>query len=373
MSKAIREHIRSNVVGYVAIFMFATGGTAYGLNGTNTVDSGDIINNEVRSPDVRDDTLANGGLGAADLGPDSVGSSEVAPDSLDAADLNAASVGASEVSDESLGAGELAPDSVGNSEVATGAIGSGEVAADSVAAADLAPDSVGNSELAVDAVSTTEIIDGEVQNADLGSGAVTGVKVFPSSLSGADIAPGSLTGSDLAADTLTSSDIAAGAVGSSEVADESLGTAEFASSIPAARVTRTGAQGIPENSGTTLNLNSERYDTANLHTTSSPNFSRLTAPVSGIYEVSAGIEWETDTSGQRVLTLRKNGTTTLAFDTDAPVGLGIAGQTITTVARLAAGDYVEAVVLQISGQTLNIEKSNESTPEFSMTWLAPGP
>jgi hypothetical protein len=107
MSTRIRNHIRGNVIGYVALFV-ALGGTAVALPGTNTVDSGDIINgqvksadiannkvntidlqdNQTRSSDVRDDTLANGGLGAVDLAPNSVGSSEVSDNSLTGSDIN---------------------------------------------------------------------------------------------------------------------------------------------------------------------------------------------------------------------------------------------------------------------------------------------
>ena len=39
--------------------------------------SDDIVNNEVRSIDVRNDTLGGGGLGAIDLRPNSVRGSEV--------------------------------------------------------------------------------------------------------------------------------------------------------------------------------------------------------------------------------------------------------------------------------------------------------
>ena len=86
----IREHLRSNVVGYVALFCFAMSGTAVALDGSDTVFSDDIVDgqvktndisdsNGVRSADVRDDTLAGGGLTAEDLGPNSVAASEIAP------------------------------------------------------------------------------------------------------------------------------------------------------------------------------------------------------------------------------------------------------------------------------------------------------
>lgn len=222
-------------------------------------------------------------------------------------------------------------------------------------------------------ISTGDIIDGQVQNADLGSSAVTGAKVFPSTLNGSDVAPGGLTGSDIAADSLASSDIGPSAVGSSEVADGSLGTAEVATSIPAARLTRTSGQGIPFNTTTALNFNSERYDTASMHSTSS-NLSRLTAPVTGIYEVSAHVNWA-NFNGVRHLRLRKNGTTVVASQSAADAALHTDTQSISSMARLAAGDYVEAVVAHQSFDvaTESIDQTPEYSPEFSMTWLAPGP
>jgi hypothetical protein len=77
MSRAIRQHLRSNIVGYIALFFALSTGSAVALSGTNTVDSGDIIDNQVYSADVRNDTLSGGGLAAADLRPSSVGGSEV--------------------------------------------------------------------------------------------------------------------------------------------------------------------------------------------------------------------------------------------------------------------------------------------------------
>jgi hypothetical protein len=64
MSTRLHTHIRHNVVGYVAIGLFAIGGTAYATHpgGTNTISSGDIINGEVKTPD---------------LGPDSVGTTKI--------------------------------------------------------------------------------------------------------------------------------------------------------------------------------------------------------------------------------------------------------------------------------------------------------
>lgn len=77
-------HIRGNAVAYLALFVALGGTSAYAID---TVGSTDIIDNEVRTADVRDDTLAGGGLNAKDLKAGSVTSSEVLNESLTNADI----------------------------------------------------------------------------------------------------------------------------------------------------------------------------------------------------------------------------------------------------------------------------------------------
>ena len=327
MSSKGSTHLRSNIVGYVALFI-ALSGTAYAVDGElpgqNQVGSEDIIdgevftadiaNNQIRSGDVRDDTFAGGGLTGTDI------------------------------ADESLT----------GSDIGFGAVESADVADGSLSGVDIA--------------------DGGVDNAELAPNSVTGAEVFPSSLTGADILSNSLTGADIGSETIGADEIEPFAVGASEVDNASLGTAEFAGSIPAARVTRTVSQGIPNDESTTLNFNSERYDTAGMHSNSS-NLSRITAPVKGIYLVTAQARWNSNVFGGRYLDLRKNGTTQLAQDgrnanTDH---FNVPNLNLSTVTRFAADDYVEALVYQNSGGTLSVSQDPESSPELSMTWLAPGP
>jgi formylglycine-generating enzyme required for sulfatase activity len=54
VSGRISEHIRSNVVGYVALFVALSGGTAYALDGSDTVFSDDIVNGQVKTADIGD-------------------------------------------------------------------------------------------------------------------------------------------------------------------------------------------------------------------------------------------------------------------------------------------------------------------------------
>jgi hypothetical protein len=104
---AVKEHLRHNVVGYVALFCFAIGGTAIALPGKNTVDSGDIRQKSVRSGDlaagaVTKPKLANGAVTGPKLAAGAVSSSIVLDDSLTGGDIDE-----STLSRPALGAGSV--------------------------------------------------------------------------------------------------------------------------------------------------------------------------------------------------------------------------------------------------------------------------
>jgi hypothetical protein len=100
MATRILAHVRSNLVGYTALFVALTG-TAWAvapLAGRNTVNSAAIINGQVKRVDlaanaVAGGKVADGGLTAADLAPGSVGASEVADGSLTGAEIDEAALG----------------------------------------------------------------------------------------------------------------------------------------------------------------------------------------------------------------------------------------------------------------------------------------
>jgi hypothetical protein len=157
------------------------------------------------------------------------------------------------------------------------------------------------------------------------------------------------------------------------VQNGAIGTEKFASTVPAAGVTASGTQTIANNTGVTLAFNTERYDTANMHSTVLlADTARLTAPVSGIYEISASLLWEDNATGTRELFLIKNDTVALAEQAVAAFSPAL-GQTISRTTLLQAGDFVKVSVSQTSGGDLGVLKSVERSPEFSLTWLAPGP
>jgi hypothetical protein len=149
----------------------------------------------------------------------------------------------------------------------------------------------------------------------------------------------------------------------------SIGPGQLSAAIPAAHVTRGAAQSIPAGTNTALQFDSERYDTAGIHDDATNN-ERLTAPIAGIYEITAQVDWAAGGNVEHELWIERNDATQLAITSD----VFLAGQqTVTTQTRLAAGDFVKAFVFQDDAVARNVLQDQEDSPEFSMTWLAPGP
>jgi hypothetical protein len=84
MLSKLRPRSIYDVMAAIACFVALAGGTAYAAN---TIRTGDIVDNEVFTTDVRDDTLGFGGLKHQDLGSGSVGSSEIIPFSINEGDI----------------------------------------------------------------------------------------------------------------------------------------------------------------------------------------------------------------------------------------------------------------------------------------------
>jgi hypothetical protein len=81
--KVVKEHIRHNVVGYIALFCFVIGGTAIALPGKNKVDSGDLKPKAVHASDV-----ANGAVTGPKLAAGAVSGPKVLDNSLTGGDID---------------------------------------------------------------------------------------------------------------------------------------------------------------------------------------------------------------------------------------------------------------------------------------------
>ena len=156
----------ANVCSFLALMIAIGTGSAYAAN---TVFSTDIVDGEVKT---------------ADLGNNSVRSTKIGNGQVLNQDIGDGAVDSAQVLDESVTSNDLATNSVNATEVADGAIDSGEVFDNSLFDTDLATGSV----------RSPEIQDGQVANADLGANSVTSAKVASNALTTADIAGAAVSG-----------------------------------------------------------------------------------------------------------------------------------------------------------------------------------
>ncbi len=165
MSARIREHIRANVYGLVAVFI-ALGGTAYAVDGPlpgqDQVGSGDIIDTEVKAPDI---------------GKDAVRSDEVQDESLVGADIDTGGVSSSEVLNNTLTHFDLGGDSVSWPELDPDTFDPAEIA-------EVAPGFVFG--IANDSIQSEEVSANSLSGSDIGNDSLTGADIDEATLGAVD-------------------------------------------------------------------------------------------------------------------------------------------------------------------------------------------
>ena len=98
LSARIRAYIRQQHVGLIALFFVLASGSAYALDGNNTVFSDDIVSGEVRQSDlgvasVSSSRIVDGGVASTDLAANAVTGAKVRDDTIGADDLDASATG----------------------------------------------------------------------------------------------------------------------------------------------------------------------------------------------------------------------------------------------------------------------------------------
>jgi len=132
-----------------------------------------------------------------------------------------------------------------------------------------------------------------------------------------------------------------------------------ATAQPQSSAYQASAQTIPNAAATAVTFDTNVYDVGPIHSTSVNN-TRFTAPVAGLYLITAAICFSAGT-GYRELTLSKNGT---GFSTGI---FGVASSGVDSSAALAAmiqlnaTDYVEAYVTHNNGSSLTLVASASLT------------
>ena len=153
-TRGVRGHIRSHVVGYVAVFI-ALSGTASAIDGPlpgqDQVGSADIIDQEVKQQDLGSNSVASGKIVDGQVQGSDLATNAITDDTFNPA------LGSSKIGDGAVRSGELG----GNS------VNSAHVFPNSLTNLDLGTDSVGASELGNNSVASQEISNGTVQPVDL--------------------------------------------------------------------------------------------------------------------------------------------------------------------------------------------------------------
>lgn len=142
---------------------------------------------------------------------------------------------------------------------------------------------------------------------------------------------------------------------------------------PAARAFSNAVVNIPDDTLVRVPLNSERWDTANLHDTTVDN-SRLTATRPGIYLITGHVAWCNNSIGIRELFIATTANFTFYRLADSRVDAASTfhtGQTVSAVEKFGTGDYVELEVRQGSGVDCPLLVANDFSPYLAMTWLGP--
>jgi hypothetical protein len=136
-----------------------------------------------------------------------------------------------------------------------------------------------------------------------------------------------------------------------------------------ARVFHSANQSVTSGTPLLLAFNSERADTDVIHDTVTNN-SRLTCKTAGVYQINGHARFASNSTGQRMLALKLNGATYLAYqETNALAGSLATILSVGTQYLLAVNDYIELEATQNSGSALNVEVIGNYSPEFSMTRL----
>jgi hypothetical protein len=169
----------------------------------------------------------------------------------------------------------------------------------------------------------------------------------------------------------TPANLSVGTNGQTLIADSTAGTGLKWAPSPnfvGAVVYPSGTQTVTTATFTTINFNSELYDTNSFHDNTTNN-SRLTIPagLTGYYRISAYIRVNPNALGRRLLTITRNGGGVFSAESTASAAsyLSCFVEGILTV---AAGEYLEITLYQDAGSSIDTIAGFDST-RFELEYL----
>ena len=118
-----------------------------------------------------------------------------------------------------------------------------------------------------------------------------------------------------------------------------------------------------------ITFDSERFDNATLHSTSSDT-TRITIPVAGKYLIGGTVEFAVHATGYRALGVRIDGATFIVAHNEITSSVTVNTQiAVSRFYALSVNAYAELLATQNSGGNLDIGSTAAYTPEFWAIWL----
>ncbi len=151
--------------------------------------------------------------------------------------------------------------------------------------------------------------------------------------------------------------------------DFSLTGSIIASTALGCRVYHNAAQSINDATWTALAFNSERFDNDGIHDPATNN-SRLTCVTAGVYLIVGMVQFASNNTGFRGVGIRRGGTQYIAVQTQTATQNNVHQFSISAIYDMAATNYVELMVYQNSGGSLNVDTVDAVSAEFGMVRIA---
>lgn len=118
-------------------------------------------------------------------------------------------------------------------------------------------------------------------------------------------------------------------------------------------------------SNTSLAVSANFANTASGQTATRVN-SALVCRLAGIYAIDGTVLWAANATGLRESVVRLNDGSTIGYEIRAPISGDRTSAPVRTIYQLAAWDFVELLVRQNSGGTLNAERLSDYSVIFAM-------
>jgi hypothetical protein len=112
MARKLLAHLRDQWIGTLALLLVLTGGTAYALDGSNTVFTDDIVNGQVKVDDIGQGAVATDEIGTGEVKGVDVGNGQIGDADLAANSVKAANIANGQVQAEDLAA-DVSPGATG--------------------------------------------------------------------------------------------------------------------------------------------------------------------------------------------------------------------------------------------------------------------